>query len=186
MIRCARWPDGYSQKYGKPGRSERLLFDRRGVRRHRRAPAGEAFGVGAAWRPVLGGKGNPPEARVRVDKFNPNFRHLQLPRVDVHHGTYEFFASRHMFYVQNLPDHDWLVQKDQGAVGIHHLRRRAFTERRAVGMFPGHNHAHGKEDALAAALMGHASLTRIVCENAQGPLLWVFACMRSATELGML
>src|SRR5208282_2731581 len=182
-----RWRAGWLQQNMREARArrEKLLFDLRGFRRHRSPSLCESFGVGAAWRPVLGRKGNPPEARVRVDKFNPNFRYLQLPRGEVHHRTYEFFASRHMFYVQKLPHHDWLVQKDQGAVGIHHLGRRAFTERGAVGMFPGHNHAHAEEDTLAAPLMGHASRTRIVCENAQGPLLWVFACMRSATGLGM-
>jgi hypothetical protein len=121
-----------------------------------------------------------------MGEFDPNFGHLKLPRVDVHHGAYEFFASPEMFYVHHLPDHHRLVKKDQGAVGIHHLGRRAFTERGAIGMFSENNHSYAEEDALAAALMGHVSLTRIVSDTAQGPLLWVFACMSRAIGSRML
>jgi len=121
-----------------------------------------------------------------MGEFDPNFGCLKLPRVDVHHGAYEFFAGPQMFYVHNLTDHYRLVKKNQGAVGIHHLGRGASIERGAIGMFAGNNHADAEEDALAAALMGHASGTRIVCDNAQGSLPWVSACMRRATESRML
>src|SRR5208283_4165863 len=100
-----RWRAGWLQQNMREARArrEKLLFDLRGFRRHRSPSLCESFGVGAAWRPVLGRKGNPPEARVRVDKFNPNFRYLQLPRGEVHHRTYEFFASRHMFMFRSCP-----------------------------------------------------------------------------------
>ena len=69
-------------------------------------------------------------------------------------------------------------------MGIHDQGSGTLVEGGTVFAPAGNSHGHGEEDALAAALLSHASGVRIVRDDAQDLLLWIIACMRGATGPG--
>jgi len=119
-----------------------------------------------------------------LGKFDADFGYFVLTLIDVFYGARQSFACGYVRDAEGLSDCDRFAKKEQGAVDIHHEGPGTFTEGGTVFALAGDNHGHGKEDALAAALMSHASGARIVRDAAQGLLLWIFACMRGTTSVG--
>lgn len=104
--------------------------------------------------------------------------------IDVFHVARQGFAGGYIRDVQELTNNDWLSKKEKGAVDIHDEGAGAFREGGTVFAVAGNNDGHGKKHTLAAALVSHASGTRVLGNDAQGRFLRGFTSMRGATGAG--